>query len=34
RAEARAPGGRGAVDLLEQGAEAISEDVYGEAGHP
>ncbi|MFG9864281.1 hydroxymethylbilane synthase, partial [Pseudomonas aeruginosa] len=41
RAEGRAPladaealGVRVAEDLLEQGAEAILEAVYGEAGHP
>ncbi|HBO2124493.1 hydroxymethylbilane synthase [Pseudomonas aeruginosa] len=33
-AEAEALGVRVAEDLLEQGAEAILEAVYGEAGHP
>ena len=33
-AEAEALGVRVADDLLEQGAEAILEAVYGEAGHP
>ncbi|MBF3016824.1 hydroxymethylbilane synthase, partial [Pseudomonas aeruginosa] len=33
-AEAEALGVRVAEDLLEQGAEAILEAVYGEGGHP